>query len=53
MAGDRKKSNKMTGEATAEDRERPESDFFEFNEDDIQDIESMSKEFLAVKPWKG
>ena len=52
--GSRKRTDKATGELVDIDDEgdgRPESDFFEFEE--AVDVSNMSKEFLAVKPWKG
>lgn len=50
----RMRANKETGEMEQiddEDGKRQQSDFFEFEE--AVDVSNMSKEFLAVKPWKG
>ena len=36
------------------ERERPEDDFFEFDDLEVEDMEeSKVKEFMAVKPWIG
>ena len=49
MGGDRTRVNKQTGEAADENDNRPESDVFEFEAEEVKE----GQEFLSVKPWKG
>ena len=46
--GERVRTNKATGEAMGDDDGRPESDFFEFEAEEVKE----GQEFLSVKPWK-